>query len=102
VLFIFNTSIKLSIALDNLATSFLCLIWLLGEPGGADASVLLSFREKLARREGRLHLEACFFRTVRKALLSRTLYLYMVTILRHRLKSRTGLFQSIFEYDQHE
>ena len=65
-------------------------------------SLLLSFREKLDRREGRPHLEACFFRTVRKALRSRTSYLYIVTILRHLIKSRTGLLQSIFEYNQHE
>ena len=38
MLCIFNNSINLSIALDHLATTLLCLIWLLGEPGGADAS----------------------------------------------------------------
>jgi len=61
---------------------------------------VLSFREKLDRRKP--HLEACFFPTVRKALLSRILYLYIVTLLRHRIKSRTGLRQSIFACDQHE
>jgi len=53
---------------------------------------VLSCREKLERREGRPHPEACFSRTVRKALLSTTLYVFIVTTLIHRIKLRTGLF----------